>query len=290
VVATMSLVRTHTARATVLSKLPSAPLPLPRDGASVLEAIRARGHIVVGYVDGALPYSYLNTRGELVGFDVEMAYTLADELGLAIEFVPVTRDRLAEVVNAGLCDVIMAGITPTTMRASDMAFSSPYLDETLSFVVPDDRRSDFSSADWIRGTPGLRVGVPNLPNLEEFVRREFPGVEIVRVSSDQVDDFFAGRGAPFDGLAYPAERGSYFTLLHPAFAVAVPQPLRIRSPLAYPVARHDVELSRFLDIWIDLQRKNGTIQALYDHWILGRNAQPAQPRWSVIRSVLHWVN
>ncbi len=72
----------------------------------MLEAIRARGHIVVGYVDGALPYSYFNTRGELVGFDVEMAYTLADELGMAIEFAPVPRDRLAEVVNAGLCDVI----------------------------------------------------------------------------------------------------------------------------------------------------------------------------------------
>jgi len=289
-VGTMNFLHAPTARATVLSQLPSEPLPLPRDGASVLEAIRARGRIVVGYVDGALPYSYINTRGELVGFDVEMAYTLADELGVAIEFVPVARERMAEVVNAGMCDVIMAGIAVTTARASDMMLSPPYLDETLGFVVPDDRRTDFSSAEWVRATPGLRVAVPDLPNLEQFVRREFPRVEMVHVSSDRVADFFAGRGDRVDALAYPAERGSYFTLLHPAFAVAVPQPLTIRTPLAYPVARHDVELSRFLGIWIDLQRKNGTIQALYDHWILGRHAQPGQPRWSVIRNVLHWVN
>ncbi len=244
----------------------------------------------MGYVDGALPYSYFNTRGELVGFDVEMAYTLADELGMAIEFAPVPRDRLAEVVNAGLCDVIMAGIAVTTARASDMMFSSPYLDETLSFVVPDYRRADFSSAEWIRARPGLRVAVPDLPNLEQFVRREFPRVAIVPVSADGVADFFAGRGERVDGLAYPAERGSYFTLLHPAFAVAVPHPLTIRFPLAYPVARHDVEWARFLGTWIDLQRKNGTIQALYDHWILGRDARPRQPHWSVIRNVLHWGN
>ena len=76
----MKLLRPPTVRASVLRQLPSEPLP--RDGASVLDAIRARGRIRVGYVDGALPYSYLNGRGELVGFDVEMAYALAEEMGL----------------------------------------------------------------------------------------------------------------------------------------------------------------------------------------------------------------
>jgi len=51
-----------------------------------------------------------------------------------------------------------------------------------------------------------------------------------------------------------------------------------------------MELARLPEIRSDLQRKNGTIQELYDHWILGRNAQPTQPRWSVIRNVLHWVD
>ncbi len=283
----MKLLRPPTVRASVLRQLPSEPLP--KDGASVLDAIRARGRIRVGYVDGALPYSYLNSRGELVGFDVEMAYTLAGELGLEIEFVPVPRERLAEVINAGLCDVVMGGIAVTTGRASEMVFSPPYVDETLSFAVPDHRRADFSSAEWIRATPGLRVAVPNLPYLEEIIHREFPRVEIVPVSVDRAVDFFTGRMERIDALVFPAERGSYFTLLYPAFSVAVPHPLAIRFPLAYPVARRDLEFARFLGIWIDLQRKNGTVQALYDHWILGRDAQPKQPRWSVIRNVLHWV-
>jgi Na+/H+-dicarboxylate symporter/ABC-type amino acid transport substrate-binding protein len=289
VVEEMKLLRPPAVRATALRELPSQPLPLPREGASVLEAMRARGRIRVGYVDGAMPYSYFNGRGELVGFDVEMAYTLAGELGLEIEFVPVPRERLAEVINAGLCDVIMAGISVTTGRASGMVFSPPYIDETLSFVVPDHRRADFSSAEWVRTTPGLRVAVPNLPYLEEIIHREFPHMEIVPISVDRVVDFFTGRMKRIDALVFPAERGSYFTLLYPAFSVAVPHPLAIRFPLAYPVARRDLELARFLGIWIDLQRKNGTIQALYDHWILGRDATPKQPRWSVIRDVLHWV-
>jgi Na+/H+-dicarboxylate symporter/ABC-type amino acid transport substrate-binding protein len=285
----MKLLRPPTVRASVLRQLPSEPLPLPRESGSMLDAMLARGRIRVGYVDGALPYSYFNGRGELVGFDVEMAYALAGELGLEIEFVPVPRERLAEVINAGLCDVTMAGISVTTGRASAMVFSPPYIDETLSFVVPDHRRADFSSAEWVRATPGLRVAVPDLPYLEEIVHREFPRVEIMPISVGSATDFFTGRMKNIDALVFPAERGSYFTLLYPAFSVAVPHPLAIRFPLAYPVARRDLEFARFLGIWIDLQRKNGTIQALYDHWILGRDAQPKQPRWSVIRNVLHWV-
>jgi proton glutamate symport protein len=289
VVEEMKLLRPPAVRATVLRELPSQPLPLPREGASVLEAMRARGRIRVGYVDGAMPYSYFNGRGELVGFDIEMAYSMAAELGLEIEFVPVPRDRLAEVINAGLCDIIMGGIAVTTGRASAMVFSPPYIDETLGFVVPDHRRADFSDAEWVRTTPGLRVAVPNLPYLEEIIHREFSRVEIVPISVDRVVDFFTGRMKRIDALVSPAERGSYFTLLYPAFSVAVPHPLTIRFPLAYPVARRDLEFARFLGIWIDLQQKNGTIQALYDHWILGQDATPKQPHWSLIRNVLHWV-
>jgi len=38
-----------------------------------------------------------------------------------------------------------------------------------------------------------------------------------------------------------------------------------------------------------LKRRDGTIDALHQHWILGRDAVGRRPRWSVIRDVLHWV-
>jgi hypothetical protein len=103
-------------------------------------------------------------------------------------------------------------------------------------------------------------------------------------------DFFEGRGGPVDGLFFTAERGSFRTLLYPAFSVAIPHPVILKIPLAYPVARHDIEAARFLSNWIDLKTKDGTIQSLYDHWVLGYDARPPKKRWSVLRNVLHWVN
>jgi ABC-type amino acid transport substrate-binding protein len=277
--------------AVVLRELPSEP-PTLAAGKGVLQAVQERGVLRVGYIDGSMPYSFVNGRGELVGLDVEMAHVLAAELGVALEFAPVPRDRLAAVLEAGLCDVIMGGVFLTTQRGAHMVYSANYIDETLAFVVPDHRRADFSSAEWIRSTTGLKVAVPDLPYLMGLVRREFPGLNVVPIpfTHASISDFFEGRGPAVDGLAYTAERGSFRSLLHPAFSVAVPHPVVVKLPLAYPVARHDVETARFLSNWIDLKTKDGTIRALYDHWVLGRDARPKAPQWSILRNVLHWID
>jgi hypothetical protein len=48
-------------------------------------------------------------------------------------------------------------------------------------------------------------------------------------------------------------------------------------------------LATFVNTWIELKRKDGTIDALYKYWILGQNAAPKGPRWSIMRNVLHWT-
>jgi ABC-type amino acid transport substrate-binding protein len=278
-------------QAVVLTELPKEPPASPRDGASVAEAVRERGRLRVGHIDGAMPYSFVNSRGELVGFDVEMAYVLADEMGVGLDFVPVARDRMAEILDEGLCDVVMSGVALTTRRGSRMAFSANYIDETLAFLVPDYRRADFSSAEWIRSTPGLKVAVPDIPYLLGLIQREFPDVAALPMPLDAARpaDYLQVRGERVDALAETAERGSFLTLLHPEYSVAIPHPVILKIPLAYPVARHDVEFARFLSNWIDLKQKDGTIPALYNHWILGQDARPRHPHWSILHDVLHWA-
>ncbi len=286
----LGLLRPPSDGATVLAELPAEASARPREGASTLESVRARGRVRVGFIPGQAPYSHFNARGELVGFDVEMAHALARELGVAVEFAPVPRAGIVDVLEKGRVDVVMAGVLLTTQRASRVEFSTPYLDEVLAFVVPDHRRAEFSDAARVRATPGLRVGVPDLPYVQQIVAREFPGVTIVPMPLGDTESYFAGRGAQehLDALCLTAERGSFITLLYPAWSVAVPHPVDVRLPLAYPVARHDLEMARFLGLWIDLKRRDGTIRALYDHWILGKDAKARRPRWSILRDVLGW--
>jgi hypothetical protein len=45
----------------------------------------------------------------------------------------------------------------------------------------------------------------------------------------------------------------------------------------------------FLEHWVTLREKDGTLKEHYDHWILGISPTAKEPRWSVIRDVLGWV-
>jgi hypothetical protein len=63
----------------------------------------------------------------------------------------------------------------------------------------------------------------------------------------------------------------------------------VKVPLAYPVARRDAAFAAFINTWIDLKRKDGTIDREFKYWILGQHATAPRPRWAFARDVLHWI-
>ena len=253
-----------------------------------LDVIRRRGVLSVGYLDDSLPYAFFNAAGDLVGLDVELAHRLASELQVRLEFVAINRDRLVEAVENGECDLVMSGVVVTTVRASQLVFSEAYVDETLAFIVLDDRRTDFMSWEQLRARPGIRIGIPQMPYYVQKIKERLPQAD-VRLITAVTPFFVTNDQSGLDALAFAAERGSAWTLMYPQFSVAIPEPDLVKVPLAYPVGGGDQAFARFLNTWIELKRKDGTIDGLYRYWILGQDAAPKQPRWSIIRNVLHWT-
>jgi len=255
----------------------------------VLQRIRRAGVMRVGYASNALPFAYFGENGELIGLDVDMAQLLAKELNVKLEFVPVARDEMASRLAVGLVDVIMSGIVLTTQRLEQMTFSDPYMTATLSFVVRDYRRGDFATSESVQALSHLKIGISRVVKnyFADRIRNYLPRAELVEV--DSVKDFFETNSQELDALVLDAERGSAWTLLYPKFKAVVPLPAISRILLAYPVAGHDEEFARFLSQWIRLKKDSGEFKRLYDHWILGLDAEPRRPRWCIIRDVLHWV-
>ena len=268
--------RTTAADAVVLRE----PGPAPEnESGTTLERIHARGAVRVGYFPDALPFAFFNDAGDLVGYDVELAHTLARDLRVRLELVPIERERVVEAIDARSIDVVMAGVAITAERIAELAFSAPYLDETLAFIVPDHRRDEF--ADWgtLRGRAGLKLAAPDLPYYMDLIRRLLPNAEIEAVSD--VEAAMTAGAIDADAIVAAAERGSAWTLLHPEFTVVVPQPGLVRIPLGYPLVR-DEAWRDFVDQWLELKRKDGTFDELYSYWILGREAAEKRRRWSIL--------
>jgi ABC-type amino acid transport substrate-binding protein len=141
----------------------------------------------------------------------------------------------------------------------------------------------------IRQIDTLRIAHVNLSDefLEPF-RRQLPEAEFVGL--DTAAAFFDNGSAAFDALLTSVESGFAYSLIHPDFEAVVPADPQVSVPLFYAVGAKDRAFRDFLDYWIRLKRDDGTTQAFYDHWILGKFAEDPQPQWSVIRNVLGWVD
>jgi ABC-type amino acid transport substrate-binding protein len=259
--------------------------PMPAVTTSVLDRVRERHVLRVGYLEESLPYAFVNRRGEVVGFDIEMALQLARDLGATAELVPVDRAVLERGLDSGTCDLVMSGVAVTASRSMQVQFSASYLDETVAFIVPDNLTAAFSEWSSVRAMGHLRLAVPRLPYYIQKIRDELTDVEIVPI--DRMDDIFVPRAQPIDAAVATAERGSAYTLLHPEYSVAVPKPRPFKVPLGYVIAGRDSAMAAMVNTWIELKRKDGTIDELFAYWILGQDAAPKERRWSVYDDVLH---
>jgi ABC-type amino acid transport substrate-binding protein len=181
----------------------------------------------------------------------------------------------------------MSGAAITADRATHVLFSAAYIDENVAFVVPDNKRSAFTDWDRIRAMGPLSIGVPDVPYYIKKIQSELPDVHIVPFA--RTSDLFGDKAPDIDAFVLTAERGSAYTLLHPEYSVAVPQPRPVKVPLGYVIAGHDQGLVNLVNVWLDLKRKDGTIDELFSHWILGKDATVRPPRWSILHDVLHWL-
>lgn len=134
---------------------------------------------------------------------------------------------------------------------------------------------------------GLTIGIAAGTGVAVDVEEYFSLAKAVKL--DSASEFFQSDQQNIDCLLISAEAGSAWTLLYPDYQVVVPKPMVGIQALGYPIAGGDQELLNYLNSWIDIKIKGRFLDELHDHWILGRGAEEKQPRWSVIRDVLHWV-
>jgi hypothetical protein len=86
----------------------------------------------------------------------------------------------------------------------------------------------------------------------------------------------------------PAEGASAWTLLHPQFTVAVPQPDPVKIPTAFGLPLGARDLAEAVDEWVVFATSEGSVKRAHDYWVLGQGAEDQAPRWSILRDVLGW--
>lgn len=105
--------------------------------ANQYENIKTAGLINIGVKYDFKPFGYLDNRGRLVGFDIDLSKFIAEKLNVSIKFFQVTsKNRIARLLRNDV-DIIVASMTHRASRDKSIDFSISYFFDGQSILVKE---------------------------------------------------------------------------------------------------------------------------------------------------------
>lgn len=251
----------------------STPLtgsPRVRPAAPTLDAVRGAGVLRVGVVV-IPPWALPGPSGELVGFEVDVARKLADDLGVRLELVRTSLAGYAGDLAAGRFDIAAAGLWPTPSSALLVNFSQPYAVNSVELLGNTKKLGDKPGRAALNKA-NVSIGVRAGSHSEAVVRRRFPQARVVTFDTDEkfFEEFSAGK---LDAIVAAAPVPDYLAASFPK------SPFRSQSTLAtrreaFAIERGDPDFLAYLNAWIVFHEDIGWLEQRRHHWFRSLDWMP----------------
>jgi polar amino acid transport system substrate-binding protein len=162
------------AAAIVLFAAVAAGLTAMPAHADKLDAIKARGKLLVGVTASSPPFSYRDGAKGIVGYDVDLAERVAQQLGVTVEKIPIINAERIAALQQDRVDLVAVGMTRSKKRARDIAFSYAYLDSPHMILV----RKDAGIAH-IAQLAGRKLALVRSASVDAALKAAVPTLQIV---------------------------------------------------------------------------------------------------------------
>ena len=223
--------------------------------------------IIVGLDDSFVPMGFKNEKGELVGFDIDLARYVAKKLNMEVEFKPINWDSKIMDLNSGNIDLIWNGLTITPDRAKETEISKPYMSNNQIIIVnvnsPIKTKADLK---------GKVVGVQSQSSGEEKIKKENADKGFKELKTyPQYDQAFMDLGiGRLDAIVVDEAYAKYiknteekqagkelYRILDENFGI---------EEMGIAAKKGNKKLIEEIEKAIDELRKDGTYQKIYSKW------------------------
>lgn len=166
----------------------TAVLPISQASAqekSKLDEVLARGKVIVGVSSESPPFGFVDEKGELVGFDVDVAKMIAKGLFGSddpkhIEFVKQSSAARWENVNSGKVDFGIHVATILPDRIARVAFTRGYIDSAIVVIVKANSKfKTFADLD----KPNVTTAILSTPVQAQRAQQFFPKAKTTTLDS-----------------------------------------------------------------------------------------------------------
>ncbi|MCS7285733.1 MAG: transporter substrate-binding domain-containing protein [Anaerolineae bacterium] len=248
-------------------------LKKPALSPSQKEWLARKGKIVIAGDYAFPPFEYVEGN-EYKGFNVDLVYSLALNLGVEVEIRPMLWEEARRALEEGRVDAIQ-GMRYTPERATIYSFSRPFLQSYSTIFILADRQG-ISSVNDLKG---LKVAVQKgdvsydyLSTLPEInilaVETQEEGLELLL--EGKVDAFVGNKWVGLFILKKAGAEEKVKTVGAPLFP----------SPYCMAVRKGEEELLSILNTGLEILESNSTLAALYQKWF-GTSAE-IHPRIAVM--------
>lgn len=236
---------------------------------SHLDRVLEKGELAVCTTGDYKPYTFLREDGEHEGIDIEMARSLAQSLGVKVQWVPTTWKTLLPDVVADKCDIAMGGIS-VTLERQKKAFYSSTLD--VDGKIPLVRCEDVSRYQTIEqiNQPSVRLIEPAGGTNEAFARAFLPRAQLAFHDNKTIFQQLLDKKA--DVMITDSSEALYQQKRMPGLCAVNPTNYMQYGEKAYLLPRGDVVWKSYVDQWLHLSKATGAYQKTLAQWL----AVPAQ--------------
>ena len=151
---------------------------------SVFDRVQQEGSVRIGVRNDNPPMSFLDESGEWVGFDVDLAHAMAEQMGVEAELVVVDGTTRISFLQEGQVDMSIASMNHTRSRDDAIDFSITSFWDNQSFLV---RKGEYTSIEELFGkTVAANAGSSAIPSWQAYSEDAGgPAPEIVEFGEKQ---------------------------------------------------------------------------------------------------------
>jgi polar amino acid transport system substrate-binding protein len=234
---------------------------------STLETIKSRGTLLWGSdAEGGAPYVFPDPKdpSKLIGFELEIAETVAKELGVKAQLVQTAWDSLIPALERGDYDMAMNGLEIIPEREKRVLFSRPYYIYSLQLMVRKDEQSIKSIRDLSGKTVGTLAGA-----VAHDILKKIGNVDIRSYSAAwPYEDLALGR---LDAVFLDTPITVYYG--KPDMRLKYAGPPEGEGFYGIAIRKNDKELKMVIDRVLDRMIRTGELKRMYEKWGLWDKAQ-----------------
>jgi len=235
-----------------------------------LDAVRDTGELRWGAdAEGGAPYVFPDPQNpsRLIGFEVDLADAIAQELGVTARMVQNDWSSLIPALQRGDFHMALNGLEWTEQRDRAAALTRPYYIYQQQLVV----RAGDGRIHKLSDLPGTTAGTLHYSAAHALLKK-MQGVT-VRVYSGQVEPFRDLKLGRLDAVFMDLPIAQYYAEPDPKLKFAGPPVAE--GPYVIAVRQTDTEFLDTLNAVLERLYENGTLQSIYRKWGLWNDAQLA---------------